>query len=171
VVALWGPPLDALQQLSTPQLLFSLTPPSEFEVRIGENDEEVIGVEKIYLLRPKMKREIAVMIIRQMYIFFQSKKCTKELRTTQRSMINAGWDGRQRMLGDLSGIYGASVGDGGRRYGNFWYLQKRGGLEQIRGSQRNDGGVLDRIGEHLEVSKRVKIFAGIEKYFGRRDEH
>ena len=75
------------------------------------------------------------------------------------------------MLGDLSGIYGAAVGDGGRRYGNFWYLQKRGGLEQIRGSQRNDGGVLDRIGEHLEVSKRVKIFAGIEKYFGRRDEH
>ena len=41
----------------------------------------------------------------------------------------------------------------------------------MRGSQRNGGGVWERMGEDLEVSGTVKRFAGIKKDFGVRDEH
>jgi len=61
------------QQLSTTQLSFSLTPPSGFGVRNGEKEEEFVGSDKIYLLRPKTKRDITVMMMRYMNIFFQSK--------------------------------------------------------------------------------------------------
>jgi len=61
------------QQLSTTQLSFSLTPPSGFGVRNGEKEEEFVGSNKIYLLRPKTRRDITVMMMRYMNIFFQSK--------------------------------------------------------------------------------------------------
>ena len=41
----------------------------------------------------------------------------------------------------------------------------------MRGSQRNGGGVWEWMGEHLEVSRSAKCFAGIKKDFGVRDEH
>jgi len=57
------------QQLSTTQLSFSLTPPSGFGVRNGEKEEEFAGSDKIYLLRPKTKRDITAMMMRYMTLF------------------------------------------------------------------------------------------------------
>ena len=50
-------------------------------------------------------------------------------------------------------------------------LKRRGRLGQMRGSQRNGGGVWEWMGEDLEVSGTVKTFAGIKKDFGVREEH
>ena len=50
-------------------------------------------------------------------------------------------------------------------------LKRRGRLGQMRGSQRNGGGVWEWMGEDLEVSRCAKTFAGIRKDFGVRDKH